>query len=63
MTDHPPSLVRLLTIDDVAAVLHVSPRTVRRMIAAGQIHVIRLGRMVRVHPSVVSELMDNSGQE
>ena len=38
---------RLLTIKDVAERLQVSPRTVHRFIASGDISVIRIGRSVR----------------
>ena len=57
-----PSPLRLLTVDDVAEALRLSSRTIRRMIASGQLPVIRLGRTVRVHPSALIELMDNNGQ-
>ncbi len=63
MTADAPLPVRLLTVDDVAEMWQVSPRTVRRMIAAGRIPVIRLGRAVRVHPSAVAALTDKSGQK
>jgi excisionase family DNA binding protein len=54
-----PVSVRLLTVNDVADALQLSTRTVRRMIAAKQIPIIRLGRSVRVHPSVISQLYSN----
>ena len=38
----------LLTIDDVATVLSVSTKTVRRMIGRGELPHIRVGRQVRV---------------
>jgi excisionase family DNA binding protein len=41
---------RLHLIDEVAAILGVSARTVRRLIAAGELLACRLGRLVRVHP-------------
>ncbi|SDE63206.1 DNA binding domain-containing protein, excisionase family [Ruegeria marina] len=41
----------LLTIEDVAAVLQCSLKTVQRRIDAGDLPVIRDGRMVRVHPA------------
>ena len=63
MTADTPLPVRLLTVDDVAEVLQVSPRSVRRMVADGRLPVIRLGRAVRVHPLAVATLMDGSGQE
>jgi excisionase family DNA binding protein len=43
-------------VKDVAEALQLSTRTVRRMIAAKQIPIIRLGHSVRVHPSAISDL-------
>jgi len=63
MTTDTASLSRLLTVDDVATMLQLSPRTVRRMIAVGRLPVIRLGRAVRVHPAALAELLAKSGQE
>ena len=44
--------LRLLTVDELAECWRVSPRTIRRKIAQNQIPVIRIGRSVRIHPSV-----------
>jgi excisionase family DNA binding protein len=38
----------LMTVEDVAAHLRVSTRTVRRMVKSGALEVIRIGRAVRV---------------
>lgn len=38
---------QLLTIQQVADYLNVSPRTVRRLVAARRLPVVRFGRMVR----------------
>jgi excisionase family DNA binding protein len=57
-----PITVRLLTVTDVAEALQLSTRTVRRMIAANQIPIIRLGRSVRVHPSAISDLYSDPGK-
>ena len=38
----------LLTVQDVAAILAVSAKTVRRWIAAGELPVHRLGRSIRI---------------
>lgn len=38
---------RLLTTDDVAATLGVSARTVRRLIASGQLRPVYVGRLPR----------------
>lgn len=46
----------LLTVDDVAAYLRVSTKTVRRQIAAGHISAIRIGRLIRVSPEEVMRL-------
>lgn len=42
--------LRLLSLKDTCAVLRCSMKTLRRRIAAGEIAVIRDGRMIRVHP-------------
>ena len=44
------ALPRLLTLRDVARILNTSMKTLRRRIDAGQLPVIRDGRIVRVHP-------------
>ena len=41
-------LPRLFSINEVAAELDVSPKTVRRWIAAGELPVHRLGRQLRI---------------
>lgn len=42
-----------LTVEDVAAYLRVSTKTVRRQIAAGHISAIRIGRLIRVSPEEI----------
>ena len=44
-TARPP---RFFPIPDVADQLEVSPKTVRRWVARGELHVHRLGRQLRV---------------
>jgi excisionase family DNA binding protein len=44
----------LLTLREVAGQLAVSPRTVRRLVAVGGLHCVRIGRQIRVHPGDVS---------
>jgi excisionase family DNA binding protein len=41
-------VTRLRTIDEAAALLNVSPRTVRRLIESGALPVHRFGRLVRI---------------
>lgn len=48
----PRELPRLLTLPEVAQVLQVSPKTVRRLVARGFPH-IRFGRVLRFDPADV----------
>lgn len=48
------ALPRLLTINAAAAILGCSLKTLRRRIEAGDLPVIRDGRLVRVHPQDLS---------
>lgn len=52
----------LLTVEEVAAYLRVSAKTVRRQIAAGHIQAIRIGRSIRVSPEVLACLGSNKYQ-
>ena len=45
-----PSFEPLMTLQDVADYLRCSLKTVKRRVDAGDLPVIRDGRMVRVHP-------------
>ncbi len=45
------ALSRLLTLQDTAGILNTSMKTLHRRIDAGQLPVIRDGRIVRVHPA------------
>ena len=50
---------RLLTVPDVAAHLSVSPRTVKRVLARGDLPVVRVGRLVRVREDNLRRFMAN----
>jgi excisionase family DNA binding protein len=39
-----------MTAQEVAAALHVSLRTVRRLIDAREIRTVKIGRTIRIHP-------------
>jgi excisionase family DNA binding protein len=52
-SDAPSTALSFLTIDEVAASLRVSSRTVRRMIADGRIACVRVGRSVRISGAAV----------
>jgi excisionase family DNA binding protein len=60
----PPTspLRHLLTVGDVAGILNLHPRSIRRLIADGRLPVVRLPRAVRVRPEVVEELIASGGQ-
>ena len=47
----------LLSVSDVAEALAVSERTVRRMIATGEISIFRIGRSVRVRQLDIDALI------
>ena len=51
------SLDRLLTVREVAALFQVSEKTIRRLIAVGDLPVVRLGRSVRIHTEVIEKIM------
>jgi excisionase family DNA binding protein len=57
MSASPPSL-KLHLIDEVAAILRVSTKTVRRLIDKRELIPCRLGRWVRVHPDDLAAYID-----
>ena len=52
-----PVAPRLLTVRDVAERLQVSGRTIHRLIEAGDLTVIRIGRSVRVSEEALKDLL------
>jgi excisionase family DNA binding protein len=52
--DEVARLERLLTVNQLAELWQVSPRTVRRMIADGRLRIVRLGRAVRIPAKVAA---------
>jgi len=47
----------LLTIANVAALLQVSTKTVRRLIERGELDAIRIGRSIRIQPGALTLLI------
>ena len=47
----------LLTIENVAALLQVSTKTVRRLIDRGELDAIRIGRSIRIQPTALALLI------
>ena len=56
-TDEAP---RLLTIPQVADLLQVSSKTVRRLVATDELHGVRVGGQWRFAPDVVGQLLSES---
>lgn len=54
---------RAMTAADLADALHLSVRTIRRMIAAGEVRVIRLGRSVRVPMEEVNRILGHHDRD
>ncbi len=48
----------LLTVEDVAAMLGVSTTKVYRMIRAGQLEAVNLGRLYRITPRAYSQMLE-----
>ena len=55
MNEHPKN-VQLLDTAEVAAMLGVSARTVRRRVKDGLIPAMRIGRIVRFHPDHIETI-------
>jgi len=54
---------RLLTFNDVAEALAISPRSVRRLAEAGAFPIVRVGRLVRVAPEDLQAFVARSRGE
>ena len=54
----PPSQsVKLLSVAEAAWRLSLSEKTIRRMIDAGNLAVIRIGRSIRINPEVIEKII------
>jgi excisionase family DNA binding protein len=51
------SVTKLRTIDEVADLFNVSPRTVRRLIGTGAMPVHRFGRVVRISDADIAAFL------
>ena len=50
-------MIPLLTIPQAAATLQVSARTLRRLVDAGALPAVRVGRLVRIDPADLAALI------
>jgi excisionase family DNA binding protein len=57
VAEHPPDPRPLLTINDTAVRLGVTPRFVRRLVAERQITFHRVGKFIRFDPTDVEALV------
>ena len=46
-----------LPVSEAVAILKVSPKTVRRLLARGELREVRIGRLVRIHSSELEQLI------
>ena len=47
-----------LSVDDVSKILCVTPRTIRRLIKAGDLDAIRIGRLIRIPKDKLVEYLE-----
>ncbi len=57
MGERPLSEVRLLTVAEVASIMRLSKMTVYRMVNAGTLPALKVGRSVRIPEHVVDEYL------
>jgi excisionase family DNA binding protein len=50
----------MMTIKEVAELLNVHAKTVRRRIDSGALQVVRSGRIIRIHPNEMKKLLIDS---
>jgi len=50
--------LRLLTPAEVAEILRISLRSVRRLIKDGKLPIVRIGRLVRIRPEALARFID-----
>lgn len=54
--------MQMLSVQDVAQMLSVSVKTVRRMVDRGEIPCVRIGQQLRIHPSNIERLINGKHQ-
>ncbi len=59
----PPAIDPLITVGEAATILHVSTRTIRRLIEGGKLQAVRVGRSVRIRPSEILHVILGSSND
>lgn len=54
----PPSHARLLTVDEVAGQMRISPAMAWRLVGSGQLRSIKVGKLRRVPSAAVDEFIE-----
>lgn len=55
------NIEKMLTVDEVAKILCLHPKSIYRLVQAGKIPCIRIGRSIRFSPDVVAQLTKGEG--
>ncbi len=50
----------LVTIDEACAILHVSRRTMNRLLARGDLRSFKIGKLVRISPKDIAEYLEEN---
>ena len=58
-----PAIDPLITVGEAATILHVSTRTIRRLIERGKLQAVRVGRSVRIRPSDIMHVILGSSND
>ncbi len=53
----PFQCAKLLTVAEAAWLLNLSEKSIRRMIKAGNLAIIRIGRNIRINPEIIEKIM------
>jgi excisionase family DNA binding protein len=53
----------LLSVEDVASALQASTRQIRRLIASGELLIVRIGKLVRIHPADLDAFIEHRRQQ
>ena len=55
---HPKETRRFYTVSEIAERLHLSTRTIRRLIERGELDAYRIGRLIRISPDGLQRFIE-----